>query len=149
MKFNAKVDRPALIGTVLDPCYRTMSFLAESDRGKCVTAVTAAYNELVLEMNDDSSAPAPSAPPSKRRRVGPAGKDGFNFDIDATAQQIGSATTSELQRYLAITHNEPLDMCALDWWRRHEPSFPVLAQMARRYLAIPASSAVSDDCSAS
>jgi hypothetical protein len=32
----------------------------------------------------------------------------------------------------------------LDWWRKYELSYPTIAKLARRFLAIPASSAPSE-----
>ncbi len=32
----------------------------------------------------------------------------------------------------------------IDWWRKFEATFPILARLARRYLSIPASSAPSE-----
>ena len=48
--------------------------------------------------------------------------------------------TSEIARYLQFPTNDG-DDDPLQWWKFHESDFPLLAQYARRYLAIPASSA--------
>jgi hAT family C-terminal dimerisation region len=40
--------------------------------------------------------------------------------------------------------DEHRDTDVLEWWKRHESDFPALAILAKRYLAIPASSAPSE-----
>jgi hypothetical protein len=42
--------------------------------------------------------------------------------------------------------SEGIDMkdCPLAWWRKHKSSFPHLARVARKWLAVPASSAGSE-----
>jgi len=49
---------------------------------------------------------------------------------------------NELRRYKDAMPIGPKDN-PLMWWREHEKEYPVLNQLARRYLAIPASSAPS------
>ena len=57
------------------------------------------------------------------------------------------ANSTEVDRYLMlpIYHFSDVDMddpiSAVNWWRQNESKFPVLARIAKRYLAIPASSA--------
>ena len=48
----------------------------------------------------------------------------------------------ELRSFLS----EPLDVdsCPLDWWRRNDSRFPIVAQLAKRYLCVPATSVPSE-----
>lgn len=141
VKFTAEVDRPALIGAVLDPRYRQLKFLSSSEAGKCKDALNGAFTVLQLEESDD--AVAVNEPVLKRRkRAGKEEKEEFNFDIDGDSP-CKPASQTELDRYLALP-NEPETSKALDWWKAHAVSYPLLSQLARRYLAIPASSASSE-----
>ena len=50
----------------------------------------------------------------------------------------------EFQRYLKEAEiNFRIDD-PMDWWRKHESYFPQVAKLARMYLAIPASTALSE-----
>jgi len=56
---------------------------------------------------------------------------------------VAKAERSEVDRYL----DEPgidVEDNALEWWRFHAKAYPTLANMARVYLAVPASSAPSE-----
>ena len=143
VKFNAQIDRPALIGTALDPRFRTLSFLSASEGGKCKDALATAFAALELKTKD-STPVRPAAPNKKRKRMwGVPVDDEVDFDIDAEPSDCAT-TQSELQRYQALSSNENRTSSPLDWWRDHAKTYPVLAQLARRYLAIPASSASSE-----
>lgn len=48
-------------------------------------------------------------------------------------------TESEIDQYLQLPHVQGTVNC-LQWWKDHQDKYPVLFQLARRYLAIPASS---------
>ena len=53
---------------------------------------------------------------------------------------------SEVDRYLQFPKMSHIieigqDVDVLEWWKRHSKKFPHLAKMARRYLALPCSSA--------
>jgi len=48
----------------------------------------------------------------------------------------------ELDRFWQWPEPTPLEMISpLDWWKRNRTQFPVLARLARKYLAVPASAA--------
>ena len=56
--------------------------------------------------------------------------------------ETGTLIDQEIQRYLA----EPLgtNQCALTWWKEREASYPILSKLAKKYLAIPATSVPSE-----
>ena len=56
------------------------------------------------------------------------------------AQSPRDRAASEIARYLQFPIIDG-DDDPLQWWKFHENDFPLLSQYARRYLAIPASSA--------
>lgn len=49
-------------------------------------------------------------------------------------------TAAEMERF--IKEAEPKTGTALDWWRRHKNSYPLLARVARKYLTPLATSAI-------
>jgi len=51
--------------------------------------------------------------------------------------------STELTRYIAMATVPPMDS-ATTWWRDNEHSFPGLSSLARKYLAVPASSVPSE-----
>ena len=66
----------------------------------------------------------------------------------AGKRATAAVTASELDLYLKEEGIDPLadeeDQCPLRWWRERQLRFPVLYEMARVYLAVPASSAPSE-----
>jgi len=50
----------------------------------------------------------------------------------------------ELDKYLALPRLDTHKIDVLAWWKTQQHSFPLLAQCARKYLCIPASSAPSE-----
>jgi hypothetical protein len=60
-----------------------------------------------------------------------------------TAPAVIQATETEIARYLA-TERRPIDSCPLKWWQANGINFPILRELARKYLGIPASSASSE-----
>uniref|UniRef100_A0A453C2R3 HAT C-terminal dimerisation domain-containing protein n=1 Tax=Aegilops tauschii subsp. strangulata TaxID=200361 RepID=A0A453C2R3_AEGTS len=54
-------------------------------------------------------------------------------------------TQSELDAYLEEASEEDgADFDVLGWWKRHAEKFPILASMARDFLAIPLSTVASE-----
>ncbi len=66
------------------------------------------------------------------------------FDIETCPTATISSTCSEVDAEIAAFKNEPPISSKddpLDWWKRKQTVFPRLAACARKYLAVPASSA--------
>ena len=100
---------------------------------------------LAAEISDDETAADAEEPPAKRQRD--ESSSGLDFLLRSKnksgAQDAGYR--SEFTRYLNAT--ETVDDCggsSLAWWRKNATVFPRCAKLARRYLAIPASSVQSE-----
>jgi hypothetical protein len=139
MKFNAVVDKPAMVATLLDPRFKELTFLPPAEATKCRDALAAAYSALEAEQSSDVS-DIPVAPPSRKK----AKASDFSGSILDTVSPKRAAPKSELQRYLEFPCEEDRKHDPLLWWKCHAQRFPTLAILARRYLAIPASSASSE-----
>lgn len=78
-------------------------------------------------------------------------EDGDNFDNNVSNQDIQSVCEVELKNYRRQsqipTHKDQRKTQwnnPLDWWKTHENRFPILARIAKSYLAIEATSASSE-----
>ena len=88
-------------------------------------------------------------PPAKRRAT--EADDDFNVLFgcsDNTEQEAVCALDDdiddEMQRYLKEVEINFRKDDPLTWWKCHETSFPIISKLARKYLAIPASTAPSE-----
>ncbi|XP_052126121.1 E3 SUMO-protein ligase ZBED1-like [Frankliniella occidentalis] len=74
----------------------------------------------------------------------PAAGSGLDFLFCGEAEAAGARTwQAEYAEYVAepqISHNQ----CPLTWWKTRQKRYPTLARLARRYLAVPATSASSE-----
>ncbi|MGH2507293.1 MAG: hAT transposon family protein [Ktedonobacteraceae bacterium] len=134
-KFSADIDAPAMIAAVLDPRFRSLSFLSPPEAAKCRMCAQKAFVDLQIKTKQLTDWPPP--PPSKKRKIGDFGAD----ILDSVSPSKG--VVSEFDRFIAQP-NEPRTTDVLGWWKLHAGLFPTLGILARRYLAIPASSAASE-----
>jgi hypothetical protein len=132
-----------MIGTVLDPRFNTLQFLSQSEAGKCRDALTAAYTDLTLSMGE-SIVQGDAVQGRKRQRVNsPSVFTDFTGDVFESVSPTKPVVKSEIQRYLEHpTEDRKSD--PLEWWKLQAVRYPKLAILARRYLAISASSASSE-----
>lgn len=136
VKFTAGVDNAAMIATLLDPRFRSLSFLSNTEAGKCKDALKDAFVDLELRMEEVNQIAVP--PPAKKQKW-----NEFGSDILDSVSPVKQVVKSELERYLVLP-DEDRKTDALSWWKLHAAQFPKVAILARRYLAIPASSAASE-----
>jgi len=66
-----------------------------------------------------------------------------NLDPELKGLSPDELKSTELTRYIAMATVPPMDS-ATTWWRDNEHSFPGLSSLARKYLAVPASSVPSE-----
>jgi hypothetical protein len=136
IKFNNSIDRPALIGAALDPRHHNLKFLPRSDQILCADALSSAYHAMKIEQNDDSPIREPLPKRVRRSEV-----QEFDFD-NSQNKDKSTRAKDELTRFAELPDQEDAD--PLGWWKLHASAFPILSTLARRYLAIPASSASSE-----
>ena len=62
-----------------------------------------------------------------------------------SVQSVNSLVEQEVARYLASNrHADDSKLSLLEWWKKYEYSYPRLSVLAKKYLAIPASSVPSE-----
>ncbi|XP_052132749.1 E3 SUMO-protein ligase ZBED1-like [Frankliniella occidentalis] len=139
-QMDASPESPVLVqqlASLLDPRYKKLRAepsAAEADKVreflKLKLQVAAA---VAMDVNQDDTARDMSDP-----------SDALDFLFGGEAEAASPRTwQAEFDEYLAepqIGHGH----CPLAWWKNHEKLYPTLAQLARRYLAVPATSASSE-----
>lgn len=106
----------------------------------------------------DVEPPVP-CPPTKKKKTNPLSKFETRQDVQSTVTDaivdptnVKAACALELQQYrsaegLRIIDEESQDFTdPLLWWKKRHSKFPTLWRMARFFLAIPATSALSERC---
>jgi len=119
------------IAATLDPRRKGLLFLqAQADRDNV-------YELLLAKLRDEF--PRADEPPVAEEKKDEA------IDLLALPQVVEVADTLavEVTRYRATPECGEKDH-PLEWWSRHAEGFPHVAKFARRYLALPASSAPSE-----
>jgi hypothetical protein len=148
IKFTAKVDKVAMISVLLDPRFKSLSFMTAGDAGKCKDSLHHAYTDIEIEMEGiDSISEIASTVVRKKRRINkPEVYTDFTADILDAASPLKEKQVrlTELDRYQLHPQESDRKSDPLSWWKLHAVTYPKLAILARRYLAIPASSAASE-----
>jgi hAT family C-terminal dimerisation region len=145
IKFSSEYDKPAMIATALDPRHKSLSFLSAAEGGKCLDALNSAYISLGIEQGEQPEMDNSNIRGKKKVKVNhPDIFTDFTANIlDTFSPSKTTAIKSEFDRYKDHPELER-DGDPLDWWRLNATRYPKLAVLARRYLAIPASSASSE-----
>ena len=135
----------------LDPRFKALPFLCDEDRQTISSSVEAEAVKLALSssasstdcstnpVEDDS---ADQLPLSKKCRVSKAEKRLLNFvdDIvktDKLTQCPAEKARTEVRRYI---DKETSSESPLQWWNTSYTRYPYLSNLAKKYLAIPATS---------
>lgn len=89
-------------------------------------------------------------PPEKKPRISFSFTDDI-FDLDdedgdedVRVLSHEELSQAEMERYLAEPRAKGKSLDILQWWKEHQMVYPYLARVARKYLAIPASSTPSE-----
>ncbi|XP_053179676.1 E3 SUMO-protein ligase ZBED1-like [Scomber japonicus] len=115
------------VATALDPRFKDLKSLNKADRAGVWRSITALLRGISPAQPEQ---PTTSEPPKKRLAL--------MFAESSTDDEEDTIETC-LARYRA----EPtidLEACPLEWWSNHEGAHSLMARLARKYLATPATS---------
>ena len=143
---------PALFfATLLDPRFKLLDELSQQDKvGIKEAMVKVMVNHIVDGPNalaaDLVAAPAPAASADRRLMFLTRRQQQPQAQVVANPITPKQKCEEELERYLnamnlPLEDSEGEENDPLLWWKKNEEVFPILAKLARIYLAIPATSA--------
>ncbi|XP_053307988.1 E3 SUMO-protein ligase ZBED1-like [Spea bombifrons] len=143
---DCEVNQVLNLACALDPRFRGLDFLSQSDRVETLHLLKHEASNLSKIPATDSlfSAPEPpnSRPPLKKTKL----DSGIEFLLgDLCNVRNSSASTVNQQAEQEISSfqtSEASSLCQdpLQWWKMHHTQYPLLARAARKLLAIPATS---------
>ena len=125
--------------TLLDPRFKNMKFLAEADRKTAIENLKLDFN-LVVQPSKQSTSESDDEPAPKRPKGEQKLLELIGGILENTSEQETPADEqleTEVSRYLG---EESTNQSPLEWWRLNKQRYPLLSQLAARYLSIPATS---------
>ena len=123
----------AAFSTILDPRYKRLPFFNSEQRKTAKDALESRLDEIPLKLPSRNQSEIDSAP-SKRQRT----ESSLDFLMCYSPEK--QEQDDELDRYLACK----CDSKPLVWWKEHEKDFPRIALIAKKVLAVPATSVPSE-----
>jgi len=135
---------PFVVATVLDPEYKGMAQFPDNIRAAAYANVStmAATMPLPVQKQDQPAASiSQQPPPEKRTKVAQDCRNAARRFLGA--QQPPGGQVCDVQLYVAAPSTQPAGGL-LDWWKQHIEDFPQTSELARRYLAVPATSTQSE-----
>jgi hypothetical protein len=138
LSLNKLWDVPSelcLVASILDPRLKNFSFAEESSREEQKTSAGSLLKELYIQLKQGSVPPAELSPVLT--------DDDDIFENMWCDNQSSRTDDDEILRYLQCPV-EPKTIDPLKWWQDHRSSYPILAQLARKYLSIPSTSVPSE-----
>lgn len=148
-KYSDPVKNELLdMSSLMDPRFRTTYI----DPDKVEQIKKRAVTELMSLPAEKSTPQQPGAavqvcqgeahpPPNKKMTLAAFFKK--NVPEPSSHQPEEVKVETELATYLLTPEVDP-DTDPLQWWKRHEPNFPRLSNLAKKYLSVPATSAPSE-----
>jgi hypothetical protein len=124
------------IALFLHPTFHQLRMLDNKEKRQIHAAVTAELEDITFVDNED-----PQPPPAKKQKKS---SDSDNYSEWADVANGTGGQKDELQEYIDGTFTCKKEGDVLQWWQQHEAEFPALAILAKKYHAIPASSASSE-----
>ncbi len=151
-------DLTAGIASVCAPLYKKLEFVPNAQQRSAIFEQFKEEVKIVYEAERQRQGPAGAAAAAggagaasaaaaarpAASRHGSGGLPGLSLPGSARSPAVAAAASAqrsindEIDQYLAL---EELDVATLDWWKENCARFPHVAILARKYLAIPCSSA--------
>ena len=136
-------DDELCIATVVDPRFKLAAFDTDDRRQKATSAVLHAMLDIAAVQQP--SAVAPVNVPSSSTSTHPSIWD--KLDLGAASTTTSMRSQGSMQHELDLyTSDAPIarSACPLQWWKTNHTAYPVIAQLARRLLSVPATSVASE-----
>ena len=134
------------ISTFLDPRFKLPTFLTDEEKKPLLEFIEAEMveNTLVTVKKETEDTQEDTNPPKKKLRgerqllhlIG----DACN-KLSTSGADTSQRAKSEVKRYM---DEDSCEISPLVWWKRNEGRYPALSKMARKYLALPATSTPSE-----
>ena len=149
------------LASILDPRFKELRFLSPDDKTLIKDLLVAEAIKKEAESENDTGSVAAteevaikkepgSSPVAKKIKEEPSSFDWLEDVVYVKTEEPKEAIALspeyikvEVDRYLSEP-SAALKDNPLMWWKFREPSYPTLAKLARKYLAIPASSTPSE-----
>ena len=141
----------------LDPRIKNLSYILETQRDELIKMI---YDEAeavieereaeILDCTDSEKYDKQAKPPPSKKSKGEHNLLEFLDDVISPEDQDVTITAyqkarSEVKRYYeAALTKEETDEGPLAWWKYNAVRYPVLSKLAKKYLAIPATSVPSE-----
>ena len=136
-----------LISTALDPRLKSLNFLTKAEQKETWVSLGKEFKKFKdSRLEPEADAQILEKTPetvdlTKKKRTA---FEAFLSDRDQKKRQkIQDGESDEMSRYRALDE-ELWDTNPLIWWKNKEKELPVFSQMAKAYLAIPASQATTE-----
>jgi hypothetical protein len=133
---DAMLTSSPIMAASLDPRFKTLKILNEEQREVVKQALIEKVSELKNKIPKLVKVEKDEEPPNK--------KSTFTFDCllgDMNDEAVDVTPEQEVSNFI----NEPLrGKTPLVWWKENEEKFPNLSKLAKKYLAIPATSVPSE-----
>ncbi len=139
-------DAMLLLGkaSFLDPRMKALPFLSSSERTKIIDSIV----DDVLQIPESNETEKTNEPPEKRKKGEHVLFKMIDDIMHSTTDEDEPTTITNLQKMRAEIQrysSEPNDTDdPLDWWKANSFRYPLLSHLARKYLAIPATSVPSE-----
>lgn len=126
------------IAPFFDPRYKNLEHETTDVKENIREKVKTLFSNITFQ-NDSSIQTSQTDQSIVKNTIG-----GLDFLYGKDVNNINDISV-QYQNYLG----EPLlryDLCPFEWWKSHEKKYPLLAQIAKKYLCIPATSVSSERC---
>jgi len=142
MESDDTAGHPFVVATVLDPAVKAMTDFPDILRAAAYRHVCKLVDDTgtrVEEGDGDETHESDELPPKRAKHDVRSAMLSF---IARRGDPTQATPTAEFDRYLGMVTAPECDL--LTWWREHGDVYPHCAAIARRFLAIPSSSAASE-----
>jgi len=134
------LPQETLIASTLDPRFKSLSHIPVDEHEEAWACLKAEFFSPTFfkASSEAQSKPHITTETKKRKRI----DDMLSLVWEETpnTNQISNFQMNEFERYKALPQ-EKSNVDVMEWWKQHATAFPVISEIAKVYLSIPASQA--------